>query len=227
MISIDQQLKTVAPKLRLGIVVADGIVVQKRDDVLWSDLKRQGRTLAKQYPTREALRQAPEISALDRAYRSLGVDPRRYPGSAEALGLRMLSDDQGKVKGLYKINTAVDANNLVSLQTLCSVGVYDLKNLHEPLVFRVGQVGEGYTGIGKEKVSIANLPVFADANGPYGSPTADSNRAMITLETKRMMLVIISFAGDALLDLKVSDTSDMLQEYLNVSHNHVSTQIVE
>jgi len=51
----------------------------------------------------------------------IGKDPSPYRPSQEALLRGVL---QGK--GLFKINTVVDANNLISFRSQHSVGSYDL-----------------------------------------------------------------------------------------------------
>ena len=58
------------------------------------------------------------------AYRALGTDPTRYRGSNEALVRRIV---QGK--GLYRVNTVVDVNNLLSLETLQRLPTYPLAGL--------------------------------------------------------------------------------------------------
>lgn len=57
-----------------------------------------------------AISEVAPVAAARKAYRALGKDPGRYRVSSEAL-LRRIR--QGK--GLYRINTVVDTNNLVSL----------------------------------------------------------------------------------------------------------------
>ena len=97
------------------------------------------------------------IKALRDAYRALGNDPTRYRGSNEALVRRI---SQGKE--LYRVNTIVDVNNLISLETLHSAGTFDLDRVQPPIIFRVGQPCEFYFGIGKGQIKIEELSVFAD-----------------------------------------------------------------
>ena len=85
--------------------------------------------------------------------KNLGKDLSRYRGSAEALLRRVLSG-----KGMYKINTVVDINNLVSLKTFHPIGSYDLEKIKAPLTFRAGRPGESYKGIGKEVINVEQLP---------------------------------------------------------------------
>jgi len=220
MITINNDLKAVAPNLALGIVHAL-VRVQKRNDELWHKLKGCGRKVSRNLRL-EKLGSKPELAALRKAYQALGKDPARYRGSAEALIRRLI---QGK--DLYQVNNVVDVNNLVSLNTLCSVGVYDFKKLQPPLVFRTGKESEAYKGIGKDIINIAGLLVFADARGPYGSPTSDSERAMITDQTTDLMLVIIKFTGAENLRQYLQETVDLLVKYAYAKRENTKTMIVE
>jgi len=125
-----------------------------------------------------------EVGAVDRArelYRRFGLDPTRVRPSSEAL-LRRLK----KGEPLPRINSLVDVANALSVQLQVPVGLYDLDKVQgEELVIRLGAEGEGYTGIGKERVNVAGRICVADADGPCGNPSADSARTMITTETER------------------------------------------
>mgnify|MGYP000517888873 CR=1 FL=1 len=114
------------------------------------------------------------------AYKAFGKDPSRYRVSSEALIRRI-----GQGKGLYEVNTVVDVNNLISIESGFSVGSYDVSQISEELVFRIGQKGETYKGIGKDEIKIEALPVLADKDGAIGSSTSDSERAMITEDVNR------------------------------------------
>ncbi len=98
-------------------------------------------------------------------------------------------------KGLPRINNVVDAINLVSVESRMPVGLYDLAHVQGDILFRAGRAGETYKGIGKYDLNLEGLPVFCDAAGPHGSPTSDSERTMVTLETKKVIAIIISFGG--------------------------------
>ena len=114
-------------------------------------------------------------------YRRFGVDPTRVRPSSEAL-LRRLK----KGEPLPRVNSLVDVANSLSIQLQVPVGLYDLEKIHgDELVLRLGKEGEGYTGIGKEKVNVAGRICIADAEGPCGNPSADSARTMITTDTER------------------------------------------
>jgi DNA/RNA-binding domain of Phe-tRNA-synthetase-like protein len=148
------------------------------------------------------------IKALRGAYRTLGNDPTRYRGSNEALVRRIV---QGKE--LYRVNTVVDINNLISLETLHSAGTFDLDRVQPPIIFRVGQPGETYTGIGRGEIKIEGLPVFADRAGPFGSTTSDSERTMVRLDTTQMMMVVISFLGVEGVDAVLGRAMGLLEKH--------------
>jgi DNA/RNA-binding domain of Phe-tRNA-synthetase-like protein len=218
-ISIDPQLKKIAPKLVLGVVSAN-VQVTKNSPQLWKEIEKRIKELHSTV-TLASLYDIPQIKALRDAYKAIGKDPTRYRGSQEALIRRIL---QGK--GLYQINTVVDINNLISLETLHSVGSYNIDNLKPPIVFRIGKPGESYKGIGKEIVNIADLPVFADEVGPFGSPTSDSERAMITLDTKKVMMIIISFTGQEHLKSQLQRAANLLCGYAGASKEKIEMTII-
>ena len=137
----------------------------------------------------------PAIAAARRAFKALGKDPSRYRVSSEAL-IRRLE----KAKLLYHINNVVDTNNLISLHSGLSAGSYRVAALRPPLTFRKAVAGESYEAIGRGPYNLENLPVLADAQGPFGSPTSDSERSMIALDaesdTEKVLMVLYGF-GEA------------------------------
>lgn len=150
----------------------------------------------------------PVIAAARKAYRALGKDPARYRVSAETLMRRLA---QGKA--LYRINTVVDTNNLISLHTGLSIGTYDAAALTPPITLRTGRPGESYEAIGRGPFNLENLPLLADQQGPFGSPTSDSERSMITLGTRNILMVLFSFGREAHLPRAVEFATDCLESY--------------
>ncbi len=216
-LSISPELKSEVPDVAVGCITA-GVRVSAHDKRLWVEIE----SAAARFRGTELAdaRQLPPMKALRGAYRTLGNDPTRYRGSNEALVRRIT---QGK--DLYHVNTVVDVNNLVTLETLHSAGTFDLDQLQPPIEFRIGQPGETYAGIGRGQIKIERLPVFADGVGPFGSTTSDSERAMVQLETTRILMVVISFLGPAGMDRTVDRAAGLLKEY--ASATAVETMIVE
>jgi len=148
------------------------------------------------------------ILATRAGYKALGKDPARYRGSAEALLRRVIAG-----KGLPRINNVVDVINCVSVESRLPVGLYDLAHVQGDILFRAGRAGETYKGIGKYDLNLEGLPVFCDAVGPHGSPTSDSERTMVTLGTKHVIAIIISFGGAEPLQRWGQQTTELLQKH--------------
>ena len=114
-------------------------------------------------------------------YRRFGTDPTRMRPSSEALLRRLKKGDP-----LPRVNSLVDVANALSVQLQVPVGLYDLEKARgDELTIRLGADGEGYSGIGKEHINVGGRLCVADAAGPCGNPSADSERTMITTSTER------------------------------------------
>jgi DNA/RNA-binding domain of Phe-tRNA-synthetase-like protein len=139
----------------------------------------------------EDIARIPAVYHTREAYKALGKKPARYRVSSEALHRRIVQE-----KGLYFINNLVDINNLISIRSGFGICLYDREKIEGDMNFRIARKGETYRGIGKYDLNLENLPVFADDLGPFGSPTSDSERTMITNQTQRISFHIIAFQLD-------------------------------
>src|SRR6266853_5881903 len=192
-VTIDAALKAKCPRTTLGCATAQ-VNAPASPEALVAELNNCEQSVLR-LPEPRAILESPEITATRAAYKALGKDPARYRGSAEALLRRVIAG-----KGLPHINAVVDIINLVSVESRLSIGLYDLAHVSGDILFRAGRAGETYKGIGKYDLNLEGLPVFCDALGPHGSPTSDSERTMVTSETKHVVATIISFSGKEGLD---------------------------
>jgi len=178
---------TIAPDLagrvRLGILVIEGVTVRESDDTLAAEVGRTCEELRARYGQSKSA-EVPGTADARTLYKAMGLDPTKTRPSNEALLRRAL-----KGEALYEINTLVDALNLSSLRYQLPFGLYDLAMISPPVTLRKGQPGEGYEGIRKGPVNAEGRPILADAVGAFGNPTSDSARTMITLETKTTLVV--------------------------------------
>jgi DNA/RNA-binding domain of Phe-tRNA-synthetase-like protein len=165
--------------------------------------------------TVEALRRAsdlePRIAAVRAMYRGVGIDPTKTRPSSEALLRRLRKGDP-----LPRINSLVDICNWCSVETQMPFGLYDLARIEGDVVtLRRGRDGEGYEGIRKDRVNVSGRLTLADAVGPFGNPTSDSARTMVTLETTRVLFVIYAPAGTAAAARERADalTTDRVETY--------------
>ena len=144
-------------------------------------------------------------------YKAFGRNPGRYRVSSEALLRRVRRGDS-----LYHINSVVDVNNLISIESGLSVGSYDLGHIHGAITFRKAEKGEGYTGIGKGFLDMENMLVLADDEGIFGSTMSDSTRAMVSEESKEILVVIYCFENSIDLQALVDKAKADFQKFANV-----------
>lgn len=216
-ISIDPGLKAKSPRVALGVVTASVHVGDSPAELLDAMLAAEAKI--RELPEPRAVLESPPILATRAGYRSLGKDPARYRGSAEALLRRILSG-----KNLPHINVVVDIINLVSVHSRLSIGLYNLGKVEGDIVFRSGRAGESYKGIGKYDLNLEDLPIFSDALGPHGSPTSDSERTMVTAETNQVAAILISFGGSENLERWLQMLADLFQKYA-LGHD-LSTELI-
>ncbi len=205
-LTIDPSLKQKCPRASLGFLTAR-VMVRETQAALLEEMKlRETEILHLAEP--RTLLESPKILATRAGYKALGKDPARYRGSAEALLRRIISG-----KGFPQINSVVDIINLVSVESRLPIGLYDTANVKGDIVFRPGHAGETYKGIGKYDLNLEDLPVFADELGPHGSATSDSERTMVTVATRTIAAILVSFGGAEGLESSCQRMTALLQKY--------------
>lgn len=208
---IDSHMRELWPAVRVGCLQYQ-VQVEKKNPELWAYLKKEIYKKAKDAIFDYGVNEIPNIKESRAAYKAFGKDPSRYRVSSEALIRRI-----GQGKGLYEVNTVVDVNNLISIESGFSVGSYDTARMGEDLVFRIGEAGETYKGIGKEEIKIDALPVLADEQGAIGSSTSDSERAMITEDAQEVLTLIYSFSDNQDLEKALESGRRYLEQYAKTS----------
>jgi len=143
-------------------------------------------------------------------YKVVGLDPTKVRPSSEALLRRVRRGEP-----LPRINTAVDVVNWCSMESQLPFGLYDADRLSGDAVLRLGRTGETYAGIRKDVVNVAARLTVADDAGPFGNPTSDSARTMVTTTTTRVFVVIFATVTVPLaqVDRTLSATRDRLGRY--------------
>lgn len=204
---IDRNMKEHWPAVRVGCLQYK-VTVEKKNEEMWEYLKKEIYKRTKDAIFDYGVNEIPNIKESRAAYKAFGKDPSRYRVSSEALIRRI-----GQGKGLYEVNTVVDVNNLISVESGFSVGSYDIAHIGDELVFRIGEEGETYKGIGKEEIKIDHLPVLADEKGAIGSSTSDSERAMITEDAKEVLTLIYSFSENQDLEKALISGKQYLEKY--------------
>lgn len=217
-VTIDAKLKAKCPRAALACLTAS-VAAGASPVALLAEMNQRELEI-QELPFPRGVLESPQVETTRKAYRALGKDPARYRGSAEALLRRIVAG-----KGFPQINAVVDVINLVSVESRLPIGLYDLAHVTGDIEFRAGKAGESYKGIGKYDLNLEGLPLFTDNAGAHGSATSDSERTMVTAETKEVLAIIISFGGREGLGRWAERLTALLQEYANgkaISTNMVS-----
>src|SRR5271156_237266 len=188
MVTIDAELREKCSRVALACVTAE-VQTGATPEALEHELRVCEEKILK-LPEPKAVLESGAIVATRAGYKALGKDPARYRGSAEALLRRGIFGE-----GVAPINAGVGVINFVSVESRLPIGLYDLEHVKGDVVFRAGRAGETYKGIGKYDLNLESLPLFADAEGPHGSATSDSERTMVTAETSDVLAILVSFGG--------------------------------
>src|SRR5215467_7101755 len=167
----------------VGILEIEGIRVQISPEELKAMLNNLADEFAGKYKN-EPLGEIPTVKRIRAIFHRAGLDPTRYRPSSESLLRRAV-----KGKGLYFINSVVDLVNYFSLKTLWPMGLYDADKLKPPISWRIGQEGESYEGIGRDRLNLTHFPLLVDQDGPFGSPISDSMRTCVTEPSTRILWI--------------------------------------
>ncbi len=150
-----------------------------------------------------------ESAAVRTMYKRVGIDPTKTRPSNEALLRRVRKGD-----AIPRINSAVDIVNWCSLEFQLPYGLYDAAKIEgSEVTMRLGREGERYAGIRKDDVNVGGRITVADLKGPFGNPTSDSARTMVTPATTELLVVI--YAPAEVDDAKVKQVSKITAERID------------
>ena len=167
------------PIVRPGVLWLDGATVVDRDHRLNAPLAAAEAAVRMHPPA--------ETTAVRTMYKRVGLDPTKTRPSSEALLRRVRRGDT-----LPRINSMVDVCNWCSLEFQLPYGLYDADHIEGDVELRLGAPGELYAGIRKDEVHVSGRITLADAAGPFGNPTSDSARTMVTPGTTRALVVVFA-----------------------------------
>ncbi|MEN9407281.1 MAG: Lysyl-tRNA synthetase class [Candidatus Parcubacteria bacterium] len=183
--SIDTGVTKAFPGISVGFAVIKGVHIEKVHDALEAEkasfLEEMGEL------TTEQINTFPEILSYRKLYKAMGVDWHSRRPSPEALLRRVATK-----KGLYTVNTCVDAYNLVVMKNRVSVGAFDLDLIQFPTVLRFANPGERILLLGDSEpteYSEKELAYF-DREGGYNIDFnyRDAKRTAVSLDTKNLYI---------------------------------------
>jgi DNA/RNA-binding domain of Phe-tRNA-synthetase-like protein len=174
---------SVAPELqaivRPGVLWLHGAAVVENDARLDEPLAAAAAVVRANPPE--------EVASVRTMYKRVGIDPTKRRPSSEALLRRVRRGDP-----LPRVNSMVDVCNWCSLEFQLPYGLYDATQIRGDVVLRLGRSGESYRGIRKDDVNVDGRITLADEVGPFGNPTSDSARTMVTTATTEALLVVFA-----------------------------------
>jgi DNA/RNA-binding domain of Phe-tRNA-synthetase-like protein len=150
------------PEFRVALVVAEGLRIGERDEVLDLEIAAaEARCRARHIGVE--LSAIPAVAAWRTAYRAFGVKKTSYRSSVERLIKRVLAGD-----ALPRVNALVDLYNMVSLDEGLCLGCDDLDCVTGDLAFRFAREGDTFVDMGAAEGEDPNDPpkpgevVYAD-----------------------------------------------------------------
>jgi DNA/RNA-binding domain of Phe-tRNA-synthetase-like protein len=158
--------------LRAGAVVFRDLNIAPAPPELRAEIDREIQHVRSHFDSPAAVRSCPEVAAFGQLHRRVGVSGRKEQSSIERLLLLALKRGE-----LPAINNLVDAYNLVSLRTRCSLGAHDLDALALPVSLRLLMGRESFTPLG-ETTTAAVVP------GEYGYVDA-ADRLLCRLDVRQ------------------------------------------
>ena len=215
-ISVSPELKQKVPGIQLSCIECD-VIIQEKNSALWSRVENKIEELANTLNV-EHISKLKAIADSRKAYKTCGKDPARYRLSAEALLRRVV-----KRRELYQVNNVVDVLNLVSISTGFSIGGYDTAKIEGAVTFGIGKKNELYNGIGRGELNIEFMPVFRDDLGAFGTPTSDSERTSVSLDTQRFLMIIIDYGNSSEIEKATEMAVSLLKEYTNAANVEINT----
>jgi len=206
---LDPKLRGRFPNLNAEIITFRDVHVKQRDDEL-EQYKSEIAAHLKARWTLDQLRDDPLFRAYRDFFWRLGVDPTKNRPAAEALIRRVLRDSP-----IPRINTWVDAYNLVSMETAIPVASFDADKLRGELIMREAEAGEPFTGIGMDKpMTLTGGEAVIQDNDVLVAvyPYRDADHSKVSLETRNVLMLMCGAPGVALSVL--SKASDLAREVL-------------
>ena len=191
-IELHSNLQTRFPGLAAQVIRFKDITVKREE----SELENYKLDVAKATQEKwelEKLRDDPEFRAYRDFFWRLGIDPTKNRPAAEALIRRVLSD-----RPLPKINTWVDAYNLVSITTAIPIASFDSDLLVGSLLMREARAGEEFLGIGMDKpvtLSGGEAVIQDDKRLVAIYPYRDADYSKVTMKTKNVLMLLCGAPG--------------------------------
>jgi DNA/RNA-binding domain of Phe-tRNA-synthetase-like protein len=146
--------------LRAGAIVFRQVHVGPSSPALRSEILQEAQTVPQRFASRSAIRSCPQVAKFQEIHQAVGVNPRKEQSSIERLLTLAL-----KRADLPAINSLVDAYNLVSLRSTCSLGAHDVDRIASPVTLRRLNGTEAFTPLGQVSPAEVGAGEFGYVDG--------------------------------------------------------------
>lgn len=185
LLRIAEEVKEKVPTLSVGIAVITDVEIKDKDEQLEKEKEEFLQKL--QNLTTDQINEMPEVTSYRKIYKEMGIDWHSRRPSPEALLRRIALN-----KGLYSVNTCVDAYNLVVMDHKVSVGAFDLDKIALPTELRFAVSGEKIHLLGDDQETHYKDKEIAyfDQVGGYNIDLnyRDSIRTAVTTSTRKLYI---------------------------------------
>ncbi len=205
---IDSTVAQKYPSINIGIAVIKNVNIKKSDPRLLEEVDQFIKSQSNL--SNEIISSYPEIQTYRKLYKEMGLDWHSKRPSPEALLRRIATG-----KGLYNINTCVDAYNLIVMKHHVSIGAFDYDKLRFPTLLRFPKNNEEILLLGDKvptKYKTIDLAYFDQAGG-YNIyfNYRDAQRTAVTEQTKDIILNI-----DGIYDVTRAQVERSLKESIDI-----------
>lgn len=202
--SISSDISKKYPSISIGVAIIKGVTIAEKNN----NLEKEKEAVLRLFETltTEQLGQYSEIISYRKMYKEMGVDWHSRRPSPEALLRRVALK-----KGLYTVNTCVDAYNLVVMKHRVSVGAFDLDAISFPTELRFPKTGEDILLLGDSvptKYTEREVAYF-DQQGGYNMDFnyRDAQRTAVKNQTKNLYI-----NADGVYDISPEKVEEVLRE---------------
>lgn len=210
--TIDKEVKEKYPSVTVGIAIIKGVQISKHNEELQKEIAAFLDSIVGL--TTEQISQYPEIQSYRKIYKETGIDWHSRRPSPEALLRRVVLG-----KGLYSINTCVDAYNLVVMRNRVSSGAFNFDEIKFPTVLRFAKSGETIHLLGDETTTEykAGEIAYFDQTGGFNMDFnyRDSKRTKVDESTKNLWINIegVYSISRSQVEKTLQETIDMILKY--------------
>jgi DNA/RNA-binding domain of Phe-tRNA-synthetase-like protein len=200
--------------LRAGAVVFRDLRVGPSRPDLLAEIAEECAGVQARFASVEVVRSSPAVAAFQEIHRRVGINPRQNLSSVERL--LTFAHQRGR---LPAINGLVDAYNLVSLRSGCSLGAHDLDRLALPVSLRVLTGPQSFVPLGSHRPAVANAGEYAYVDG-RGSvlcrlDVVQADFSKVTADTVNALLIIEATSTHTPADLRktFADAVELVLRY--------------